>query len=62
MNDQEEQEEQRYTLEEAQELLARRECAIHGHSYSIICIDGINAPTAVQCDKCGETWKVQPGE
>lgn len=49
----------RYTLGEAQALLSRRECLIHGHDFDVIVTTGSGAPTSVLCSRCGESWKVR---
>lgn len=56
-------EEQRYTLDEAEKELALRECRNHGHSWDVIEArtigDPLAAPMAVVCNRCGQSHRVE---
>lgn len=46
-----------YTLDEARDEIARRECSVIGHSYEkIVTFQG--TPTALLCERCGDGWMV----
>lgn len=47
-----------YTLTEARAEIARRECALHGHDFNIICVTGSLDPVALVCERCGRTLQV----
>lgn len=52
-----------YTLDEAKDELARKECARNGHDYRVIStktFGGAGRPLSVVCDECGEHWKIAP--
>lgn len=49
---------ERYTLAEAEQELRRRRCATEGHFYDVLVVTGANAPEAIICTRCGETWAV----
>lgn len=48
----------RYTLAEAERVLAQRACAHNGHDFTVITSAGGSAPTLIVCDRCGTTWAV----
>lgn len=50
-----------FTLKEAKLELARRECALEGHYFVVMQTIGVDAPTSVVCDRCGQTWGVIRG-
>jgi hypothetical protein len=54
----EENDEPRYTLNEAKRKLIEAECAMHGHDWRVISIFGSNVPRAVTCTRCGQTHEV----
>ena len=49
----------KYTLEEAQQELIRRECASHGHDFVVISVFNSDAPAYVRCARCDKAWPVQ---
>lgn len=50
--------EKTYTLDEAREELARRECTFHGHDWDIVSrADGV--PIAIICGRCGLSHEVK---
>jgi hypothetical protein len=51
--------EPRYTLDEAQRELARRECGMFGHNFDVQIIYGNGDPQVVMCSRCGKTWNVE---
>lgn len=55
--------EQRFTLEEARRELALRECAEHGHGWSVVTArelcDRFDRPVSVVCSTCGEVHAVE---
>lgn len=48
-----------FTLAEAARELARRECSMHGHDWSVLETLG-RGPYAITCAQCGESWLVGP--
>ena len=48
--------ESRYTLDEAERELARRECARFGHDWNVI--ETGARPTAITCGRCGDSHPV----
>lgn len=53
----------RYTLEEAQDELARRTCSNHGHNYRVIearshTDPSREEPQTVVCEWCFKTWQI----
>jgi hypothetical protein len=46
--------ERKYTLSEARQELARRECVEHGHDWHVVLMLGTNVPYSVACDRCGQ--------
>lgn len=49
--------EERYTLEEARLELARQECMMHGHQFSVVSVIGLG-PSLLKCDRCGDSWTI----
>jgi hypothetical protein len=51
--------EPRYTLAEAVEVMARYECSVHGHDFEIA-INDINDPVRIYCARngCHKSWVV----
>lgn len=47
---------ERYTLDEARALLAKRECASHGHFWDVI--ETVGRPLCIVCDTCGVSYGV----
>ena len=44
-----------YTLEEAQKILAKRECLAFGHELGVVTTGDGDTPT-VFCERCGDRW------
>lgn len=49
--------EPKYTLEEARQVMARRECAMHGHDFDVLQKMG-GEPYMVLCSRCGRSWQL----
>lgn len=47
-----------YTFDEWRVLMARRECATHGHDFDVLQKMG-GEPYMVLCGRCGQKWSVQ---
>lgn len=55
---------ERYTLDEARELLKKRKCLEYGHDYDVAhlsSVAGHSFPQSVTCYNCGRTWSVGEG-
>lgn len=50
--------EQKYTLEEAQQLLSQQYCATYGHDQTNTTVDG--ELVRIVCERCSKAWKVVP--
>lgn len=50
--------EPRYTLDEAEEVFAARECDLHGHDFEFL-VSGAGDLTGMLCGRCGQRWRTE---
>lgn len=50
--------EERYTLEEAQQKINEIECSTHGHDLDIVMTMMSDDPIGAICGSCGKRWRM----
>lgn len=48
----------KYSLNEAERLLAERECAMHGHDFEHVVDAMTQEPSILVCARCRRTWNI----